>query len=223
MQSNARRYLNKMNFCVAISFSAASGGIAQDLPSKHQIQRIETAQARPVVLPEPYSNIVVGKDVVHSFMSHSGEALLSGIASWLATNFDLPTIHDHPHVEFVPQSKMAALRYRGLISDRAPSVAGNPDAPLGGGQNIVAIYDDARRTIYLPEGWTGTSPAEISVLVHEMVHHMQNAAGLKYECPQGREKPAFLAQERWLGLFGRSLVEDFDIDPLTVLVRSACM
>jgi Domain of unknown function (DUF6647) len=90
------------------------------------------------------------------------------------------------------------------------------------GRDIVAVYDDANRTIYLPEGWTGVTPAEQSLLVHEMVHHLQNLGKLKYECSEAREKLAFAAQEQWLGLFGRSLSSEFDIDPFTLKVKTVC-
>ena len=59
--------------------------------------------------------------------------------------------------------------------------------------------------------------------MHEMVHHMQNMAGLHYDCPQAREKTAYLAQERWLEQFGSDLSGEFQIDPFTVFVRSACI
>ncbi|HUG61279.1 MAG TPA: DUF6647 family protein, partial [Methylomirabilota bacterium] len=74
-----------------------------------------------------------------------------------------------------------------------------------------------------PEGWTGTSPAEVSVLVHELVHHLQNVGGVAYDCPEAREKPAYQAQARWLELFGGSLEEAFQVDPMTILVRTNCM
>ena len=56
-----------------------------------------------------------------------------------------------------------------------------------------------------------------------MVHHLQNVGGLKYECPQAREKPAYRAQSQWLGLFGRNLADEFEIDRMTLLVRTSCM
>jgi hypothetical protein len=89
-------------------------------------------------------------------------------------------------------------------------------------QEIAALYEDASRTIYLPEGWTGRTPSEVSVLVHEMVHHLQNLGGLRYACAEAREKPAYLAQQKWLALSGRDLFEEFDMDPMTLIVRTAC-
>jgi hypothetical protein len=121
------------------------------------------------------------------------EADLTTIGVWLTFNLMLPAVHEAPRIEFRPLAK------------------------------VEAYYDDATRTIYLPQGWTGRSPAELSLLVHEMVHHVQNVAGLKYACPEEREKIAYAAQRQWLALFGRDLMHEFKIDPMTLLVRTNCM
>ncbi len=76
------------------------------------------------------------------------------------------------------------------------------------------------RMIFLPEGWSEKTPSELS---HKMVHHIQNMAGLKFACPEEREKMAFEAQERWLALFGRTLQTEFGLDPFTLLVRTNCL
>jgi Zn-dependent membrane protease YugP len=68
--------------------------------------------------------------------------------------------------------------------------------PLSGVSELAAVYDDANRTIYLSEGWIGVTFADLSILVHEMVHHLQNVGQLKYSCPHAREAVAFAAQER---------------------------
>lgn len=153
------------------------------------------------------------------------QALLMVIVTWLSVNFDLPAFHDHPRVEVASAAKMAEVRYSRLTAlrpDRFAAEAGR-SAPPDVGQDVYAIYDDISRTIYLHEGWTGATPAEVSVLVHEMVHHLQNAGGMKFSCPHEREKDAYKAQREWLGLFGRTLEQEFDIDPMTVLVRTNCM
>lgn len=121
------------------------------------------------------------------------EAALTTIAAWLSFNLMLPPVYEHPRVEFASLAK------------------------------VEAYYDDATRTIYLPKGWTGRSPAELSVLVHEMVHHVQNVAGLSYACSEEREKIAYAAQRQWLALFGRDLLKEFKIDPMTLLIRTNCM
>jgi hypothetical protein len=88
---------------------------------------------------------------------------------------------------------------------------------------VVSVYQDKEKSIVLPLGWKGVTPADISILVHEMVHHLQNSARLHYACPQEREALAYAAQEKWLGLFGRSLHSDFDIDEMTLVVSTRCL
>jgi hypothetical protein len=61
------------------------------------------------------------------------------------------------------------------------------------------------------------------VLVHEMVHHMQSLGGIHYECLREREKLAYAAQDKFLQLFGRSLENEFEVNPFTILVRSTCV
>ena len=151
-------------------------------------------------------------------------ALLTAIVIWLAANFDLPVNYEHPSVEHVPSTPMAALRYRGLASDHAPVPDPRNDAqPLDPGSNVVALYDPKRNVIYLPDGWSGRTPAELSVLVHEMAHHLQNQAGLKFDCPGAQEKVAYAAQAQWLALFGKTLEDEFEIDGLSLLVRTNCL
>ena len=78
------------------------------------------------------------------------------------------------------------------------------------------------QTIFLPEGWHGKTPAEVSILVHEMVHHLQTRAQIKFACPEEREKLAFEAQELWLERSGVSLASEFELDGFTLLVRTNC-
>jgi hypothetical protein len=149
------------------------------------------------------------------------QSLLAAIVNWLSSNFDLPATSERPFVKIVPPSEIAALRYGALLfaqTPNGPTLTRNAD----NSRTVVAVYNDRTRTILLPKGWTGTTPAELSVLVHEMVHHLQNMAGLKFECPQAREKVAFFAQERWLRMFGSDLPYEFGIDPFTLLVRTNC-
>ena len=153
------------------------------------------------------------------------ETLLTAIVTWLYIGFGLPANYEHPRVEFVSPAKMSEVQLRGQAASHSPaqSTEASPSARPALQRDVDALYDDSTRTIYLPEGWTGNTPAEVSVLVHEMVHHLQNVAGLKYECPQAREKLAYAAQNQWLAISGRNLIDEFKLDALTVLLRTKCM
>lgn len=151
-------------------------------------------------------------------------ALLAAIAAWLSADFGMSAVQDPPRVMLVPLAKLEMLRFGGLLPDRATHVDNGGDRTVSWDReyDVVALYDDATQTIYVQEGWTGATPAELSVLVHEMAHHLQNLAGSKYRCAEARERPAYVAQARWLALFGKSLGGEFSIDPMTLLVRTAC-
>lgn len=136
--------------------------------------------------------------------------LLQGIADWLSTEFQLSSATP-PYVEFVTPERLGRLRFRGVPSD-----------DLGAGRDVVALYDDEARTIYLPRGWSGKTAAEMSILVHEMVHHAQNLGGTRFGCLQEREKLAYEAQQRWLERHGSDLATAFQVDGFTLLVLTNC-
>ena len=79
--------------------------------------------------------------------------LLTVIMTWLSSNFDLPVTHEQPDVKFVTHQQMAEIRLGPLATSP--------------GYELVAIYEDRSKTIFLSDRWTGDTPADLSVLVHE--------------------------------------------------------
>jgi hypothetical protein len=151
-------------------------------------------------------------------------AFLHEIVTWLAANFELPVTETLPKVEFASPLKLVSLRYKGKLPEgwREDRIE-DPNVLAALHREVVAVYNDTTRTIYLPEGWTGATTAEQSVLVHEMVHHLQNVGAVRHECPAAREKVAYLAQSEWLKRDNLDLEKEFDVDMLTVIVNSGCM
>ena len=135
-------------------------------------------------------------------------SLLGTIELWLEVNFGLPPSKQSPLLATVSASRLVEIRY-GAGSTVSPG-------------EVVAAYDDLSRTIYLPEGWTGRTPAQLSLLVHEMVHHLQASAGMRFACPGEREVLAYRAQDAWLGLFGMDLESALGDDPTMLLVTTVC-
>jgi hypothetical protein len=97
------------------------------------------------------------------------QPLLAAIEAWLALHFDLPSVDHHPRIELVPPAKIAALRYHGLFPNPTTESAPNDHSSAASRSDVVAVYSDVTQTIYLPEGWTGTTAAELSILVHESI------------------------------------------------------
>jgi len=142
-----------------------------------------------------------------------GGALLEAIAIWVGAKLAQPVPASLPRLVFKPVSQIAASR----LKQNASEIVQQQGRP-----NIISIYDSREKSIYLPESWTGETAADLSVLVHELVHHFQVAHQTKFECDAQREAKAFELQERWLKLFGGSLEEEFQIDPFTLLMRTSC-
>ena len=151
--------------------------------------------------------------------------LLTEIVTWLSANFDLPAIQDYPSVQIVSPAKLASMRYedKGCLPGRSCETGVYEPVEAVHQREVVALYEGTTRTFFLSDLWTGKTPADQSVLVHEMVHHLQNLGKLKFECPRAREKLAYTAQDRWLKRFGKDLETEFEVDMFTIVVSSACM
>ena len=110
-------------------------------------------------------------------------ALLASIVTWLALNYGLPATYAYPKIQYLSEAEIYKARY-GQFGARY--------------WTVISAYDARTDTILLPQNWTPVSPPDVSALVREMVHHLQKNAGLKYACAEGREAPAYAAQEKWL-------------------------
>ncbi|HEV7259655.1 MAG TPA: DUF6647 family protein [Bosea sp. (in: a-proteobacteria)] len=142
-----------------------------------------------------------------------GGRLLKALAIWVGAKLGHPVPTSLPKVVFRPEHLVAALRFKQHVSEFMPQ---------GGRTSIISVYDSREKIIYLRESWSGATAADLSVLVHELVHHFQEERQTKFECDAERGAKAFELQEKWLRLFGESLEEAFQIDPFTLLVRTSC-
>lgn len=151
--------------------------------------------------------------VIGERQSDPGGRLLEALAIWVGAKLGQPVPASLPRLVFKPADQVAVLRFRQYASE----IVQQQDRP-----NIISIYDSREHIIYLRDSWSGATAADLSVLVHELVHHFQEMHQTKFECDAAREAKAFELQEKWLRLFGESLEEDFQIDPFTLLVRTSC-
>lgn len=160
-------------------------------------------------------------------------AHLAAIASWVSAHANLPYTEELPRVKLVPAAQLERLRHKEPLFGQLRTTGGEyPSQAIGSEHStpppqfrreVVAVYDDSTAIIYLSERWSGASAAEQSVLVHEMVHHLQNRAGLKYHCAGARERPAYIAQKQWLETHGLDLEQEFQVDMFTVVGLGMCM
>jgi len=137
------------------------------------------------------------------------DELIALMLAWLAVGFGLPEGIDPPSVRFMAPEGLIAARYG--------------SAEIDSDLDVIALYDDATRTVILRKGWDGRDAIASSVLLHELVHHVQNVAELRYACPAAREELAYEAQARWLALFGHDLESAFGIDQPSLRLTYVCL
>jgi hypothetical protein len=133
---------------------------------------------------------------------------------WVAADLGVPMPDTLPRVAFADAATMREIR---------AAIEGDEAGAATSGAELVGMYDTRSRTIFLPLGWTGRSTAEVSILVHEVVHHFQTVSGERFDCPAAREKLAYEVQGRWLESYGESLEATLRISPMYLLVATNCM
>ena len=176
----------------------------------------------------PGTDYYISLDAAQPLNTADSQPLLAAIVDWLSKEFGLPVVDRFPEIKLISPGEIGALRYNSPMPPASHEVARDPGLaqPQSSAylptNDTVAVYIDGAEIIYLIESWTGRTPADLSVLVHEMVHHLQYKLGFKHECPQDREKLAYAAQDRWLHLFGHSLESDFELDGFSVLSKTHC-
>ena len=165
---------------------------------------------RALIMAHFFSAVLPGHASGQEGKVVSGPAAVA-IAAWVSEATGLPMPGNMPEIRLAAAKDMPRLMG-----------AAEPSSTSAGFPDIIAFYNTESRTIYLPNDWTGSTPSELSVLVHEMVHHAQAEAGRRFACPAERERQAFDAQTRWLALFSSDLSQEFGINRMFLLVATTC-
>ena len=138
------------------------------------------------------------------------KALVAAMVGWIASVSDLPEPERPPSVARVPPGELAEL-------------ARPPDSRLPhAGDTYVALYRPRDRTVVLRADWSRESLRDRSILLHELVHHMQREAGRRYPCRGAREAHAYALQHRWLQARGAGLLETLRINGLHLRTVTRC-
>lgn len=129
-------------------------------------------------------------------------ALVLAFLTWIAAETCL-TLPPPPSIAFVSVEEMR---------ERA-----------AGRHSVVALYQRSEATIYLPETWSRDALYDRAMLLHELVHHVQQFNGVPARCPNQREWQAYKVTGMWLAEQG---VEDpyafLNVDEFTVAILSLC-
>ncbi|MBZ0164324.1 MAG: hypothetical protein K8H74_16635 [Notoacmeibacter sp.] len=129
-------------------------------------------------------------------------ALVESLETWLDLHAPWPRRAAPPLIRWPRGSFMAAPDGRSM---RTASL------------HRRGYYIARSQTIYLVPPWSPRDARDVSVLLHELTHHRQAAAGHWY-CPGAQELPAYRLQERWLNDQGLS----GNINWIAVVLESGC-
>jgi len=79
------------------------------------------------------------------------------------------------------------------------------------------FYDPGTKEIMLVRPWSPRNAHDVSVLLHELVHHRQ-AANEHWYCPGAQELPAYKLQRQWLAELGLKLQANW----IAIFLESGC-
>ena len=129
--------------------------------------------------------------------------IIAALLIWLGANSDYTVNMDVPPVILLPQVEMENIYYG--------------EAERHG--HLHAFYNTEEDVIYLPDTWDGTNPWDLGVLLHEVIHYVQDQNDLSFACKNAMEKESWPLQQRYL-----KEVHDFqwDYDRLWHHMISTC-
>ncbi len=128
-------------------------------------------------------------------------ALISSLDDWLDVQADWPRREAPPRIRFVGQEQAAARQVATASFQRG---------------RMRGLYDPDRSEILLVRPWHPRDAGDVSVLLHELVHHRQ--APHHWYCPAAQELLAYRLQEAWLAERGLSA----DVNWIAVVLDAGC-
>lgn len=138
--------------------------------------------------------------------------LLLALMTWIQAASGLPMPDTSPTVARVSPERMADL------ADPTAGGSARPSVRSG----YLALYHADSRTILLRPDWRAEDLRDRSILLHELVHHMQAGAGRAYPCSGAREREAYELQARWLDERGGDLFQLMGMNSLFFHALTRC-
>ena len=115
----------------------------------------------------------------------------------------------NPSVNFVSQNQLHLMKYNRNLTESETF-------------RVQALYLYGG-SIYLEESWDINSVSDQSILLHELVHYMQDMNYISYECEGDQERLAYYIQEKWLKEKHDLIIYDaIGLSPLAMVAAMMC-
>ena len=124
------------------------------------------------------------------------------IAAETNYNTDLP----YPEIVFLPKSELVEMYVGDSQKDYTPT-------------DLWAFYNLESKKIFLRDTWDLHNPWNKSILLHELIHYVQDMNGVKFPCTQAMEKESWPLQQKYLRQYHGI---EWDYDALWFLMISTC-
>ena len=135
--------------------------------------------------------------------ANSLPALVDHLELWIDANSDLPRRSGPATIEWINTAEVAHLK----TSARAAKI-----------ETTRGLYDPEISAIYLIRPWGARNPYDVSVLLHELIHHRQNGDGTHWYCPGAQELDAYRLQDAWLAELGL----EANVNWIAVILEAGC-
>lgn len=107
--------------------------------------------------------------------------IVADLIAWVATRTGW-TVRAAPSIRIVPYTELVKIYSGGKGTD----------------YHVESLYSETDHTIYLPDSWHSNDLRDRSLLLHEIVHHLQYLNSVKAICSSEFEWQALELQVTWL-------------------------
>jgi hypothetical protein len=128
--------------------------------------------------------------------------LVLSLLTWIAVETGL-AIPPPPFIELIPAQELREKSGR----------------PAG----AVSLYMRTTATVYLPLGWSSARIYDRAMLMHELVHHVQEFNQVPSQCNAALERQAYDLTRKWLT--DKGVADPYGLlntDELTITILSTC-
>ena len=132
-----------------------------------------------------------------------------GLIAWIVAKTGWAN-QNPPSIRFVTPSQLLKIYHDG-------------DEDVLSDFRLKALYSIGTHTVYLLENWNQNDLLDRSVLLHELVHHLQQLNNVKAACPAATEQQAYDLQIEWVRAHGiQDPYKFLDIDEFMITFMSLC-